>query len=398
MQGGRKELFGLFKRNLLLALGAKGRKAQRKMRAQALLIALFWAKPALPLPARSVQMVPPTRINRPEIGRGGGETGYRQIEKSELGKVVEQWSRQMGVVSGSRSIEAFEMLRLLDECSKAMPGSKPQRRELIAFAEIEDGSILTVALGYCTKVKCPWELDVLAILSLPRLDEVRLDNMANFLIDLCRENAIWPDFSRLDKYSSLFHDKAWVQRSFEQKRIFSGVVVTDDSLCPEMLGASITPSLLETVKATYKKENAAPSVVLDEHDMDALPSFWFRQSLRDPVVGILPLYFRQKRRAGEAVVDEFEVRFDPPVTGVSSGMPTVGCHLIIDCDNDQQVRETLGTDTQCRTNLLLVAKYIASKIKTPAPGSADLDGAGTAVAQSIPGASLEQTAHGRDEM
>lgn len=308
----------------------------------------------------------------------------------------------MGVVSGSRSIEAFEMLRLLDECTCAMPGSKPQRREMIAFGEFEDGTIQTIALGYCTKVKCPWELDVLAILSLPRLDETRLDNMARFLQELCKENAIWPDFSRLDKYSSLFHDKAWVQRSFTQKKIFSGAVVTDDSPSPKQ-SSTVSPSLRETVKAMYKKENAAPSVVLDEHDVDALPSFWFRQSLSDPVVGSLPLYFRQKRRAGVAVVDEFEVRFDPPVTGVSSGTPTVGCHLIIDCDNEQQVQETLGTDTQCRANLHLVARCIAAKIKIPGTalndaGAAVATAVGTGNAQIIPGASLEQQQNGRDEM
>jgi hypothetical protein len=84
---------------------------------------------------------------------------------------------------------------------------------------------------------------------------------------------------------------------------------------------------------------------------------------------------------------------------VSSGTPTVGCHLIIDCDNEQQVQETLGTDTQCRANLLLVARCIAAKIKIPAPeaalndaGAAVATAMGTGNAQIIPGASLEQQA------
>ena len=42
-----------------------------------------------------------------------------------------------------------------------------------------------------------------------------------------------------------------------------------------------------------------------------------------------PLYFRQKR----ASPDEVEVRFEPPVTGVSSGSGTVGAAVIVEVGN-----------------------------------------------------------------
>ena len=37
--------------------------------------------------------------------------------------------------------------------------------------------------------------------------------------------------------------------------------------------------------------------------------------------------------------DEFEIRFEPPVTGVSSGRATVGAHVIIDTDNTDHFRK-----------------------------------------------------------
>ena len=48
------------------------------------------------------------------------------------------------------------------------------------------------------------------------------------------------------------------------------------------------------------------------------------------------LYWRQKARDS---CDEFEVRFEHPITGVSSGRATVGAHVIIDTDDDESFRK-----------------------------------------------------------
>jgi hypothetical protein len=48
------------------------------------------------------------------------------------------------------------------------------------------------------------------------------------------------------------------------------------------------------------------------------------------------LYWRQKARDS---CDEFEVRFEPPVTGVSSGRATVGAHIIINTEDDDSFRK-----------------------------------------------------------
>lgn len=328
-----------------------------------LLINLF-IKSTYSFPSRaSSQVVPPSRIIATGRGEGGGFTGYRQLEKNECITLSKQWQRQLGVVSGDNQIEVFEMVRLLGDCAGAMPGSKPQRRELMAFGEFEEGTIKTVAIGYCTKIKCPWELAVLTIVAVPRMED-RPDKMAAFLKELCRENAIWPDFGYLDRWI-YFQAKNWVQQSFVQQRIFAGVSQPSDF---ESRNSTTASRVRDAITQWYKNCNKAPSIVLDEHDVEALPSFWYQQAL-PPVLGFANLdyrqtvYFRQKRRAGSEVVDEYEVRFEPPVTGVSSGMATVGCHVVVDVDSEDQMRTVLS-DSKCAA-LQVVSQLLGKKIKRP---------------------------------
>lgn len=47
-----------------------------------------------------------------------------------------------------------------------------------------------------------------------------------------------------------------------------------------------------------------------------------------------PLYFRQRRSSS----DEFEVRFEPPVTGVSSGSGTVGACVVVEVGSGEHER------------------------------------------------------------
>jgi len=321
------------------------------MRVYFLLLLLLWSRVVRALGGRALQRVPPSRVeNRPSDG--GGFTGYRQIFQSECLTLATQWQRKLGVVSGSMNIEQFEQLRLLDDCAAAMPGAKPQRRELMAFAEFEDGSVKAVSLGYCTKVKCPWEMTVLAIVGEPSERTDRSDAMVTFIRELCKDNAIWPDFTLLDKWS-LFRDKKWVKQSH-----FSGVAQppSQDAL------ASSSRALHEAVTALYKLSNPAPSMVLDDGQGPnvRLPPFWFRISLENRIAP-LDFYFRQRREDDEEV--RFDVRFDPPVTGVSSGMPTVGCAIIIDVGNYEQVSQYL--DQSNADKLRMTAAELSRKVKLP---------------------------------
>lgn len=146
---------------LLLALGAGG----------------------LPLGRAGISPSPPTRtpVDRSPPGEGSF-SGYRQLDSSESGRVAVEWRRRMGVISGNTNIELYELICLLEEFSLALPGAKPHRRELMALAEFEDGLVKTVALAYCVKVKCPWELTVSGILSSPLSDEP-----AGRMVDFIRE-------------------------------------------------------------------------------------------------------------------------------------------------------------------------------------------------------------------
>jgi hypothetical protein len=65
-----------------------------------------------------------------------------------------------------------------------------------------------------------------------------------------------------------------------------------------------------------------------------LGPFWFRAKLKGSNLSdaLIPhLYWRQK---SSYLCNEFEVRFEPPVTGVSSGWATVGAHVIVDTDDE----------------------------------------------------------------
>lgn len=333
-------------------------------------------------PARKASLTAPPIRNDYTLERGGGGfTGYRQVFKDECKDVTTQWQRQMGVVSGVSSIENFEMLRLIEDCAAAMPGAKPQRREIVAWGEFEEGTIRTISVGYLSKVKCPWELQMLAIVTCPRNQKVvedRSNAMVEWLSEVCKENAIWPDYTLMDKWL-VFRDKKWVRLSLEQTQLYSGKTVppSAESLIAE------SPTLHEAIKALYKDANPSPSLVLDGGGLakanNRVPPFWCRHSLQNPLAPQM-LYFRQRRgrteteegmhapQAQEADSDEgelvFDVRFDPPVTGVSTGMPTVGCFVVIDADSPTSASQYLHSEKDL-ADLRDIASRLELRVRVP---------------------------------
>jgi len=236
-------------------------------------------------------------------GGGGGENGYRLLSGLEVGSLVEQWQRRIGAINSNDKIELYEMLRVIEDVGKAMPGSKPHRRELLAVGEFQDGEISCIAVGYLIKIKCPWNLQVLSIAQL-KMDH-GTEDMVEFLNELGIEHACIIDYAFLDRWS-LFDSKKWIANRHASKEV---------------------ASVADRISASYKQVNKAPLVVL-ENSKKSLGLFWFRTKLPSQVPNANAYAFwRQKR-----TLDEFELRFDPPITGVSSGYATVGCHIIVDTD------------------------------------------------------------------
>lgn len=92
---------------------------------------------------------------------------------------------------------------------------------------------------------------------------------------------------------------------------------------------------MKIIALTYHEHNRAPSIIIDnEESVQFLGPYWFQTKIRNvhlPEDEMPTLYWRQKACDS---CDEFEVRFEPPVTGVSSGRATVGAHIIIDTEDD----------------------------------------------------------------
>ena len=327
-------------------------------------------------PARRASLTAPPIRNDYTLERGGGGfTGYRQVFKEECKDVTTQWQRQLGVVSGVSSIENFEMLRLIEDCAAAMPGAKPQRREIVAWGEFEDGTIRTLSVGYLSKVKCPWEMQMLAIVTCPKKQKVedRSNAMVEWLSEVCKENAIWPDYTLMDKWTT-FREKTWVRLSLEQTSLYSGKTVPPSA--ESLMAAS--PALHEAVKALYKDANPSPSLVLDGGGLakanNRIPPFWCRHSLQNPLAPQM-LYFRQRRgrsaqaqQEADSDSDEgeliFDVRFDPPVTGVSTGVPTVGCCIVIDADSATSASQYLHSERDL-DELRDIASRLELRVRVP---------------------------------
>jgi len=254
----------------------------------------------------NIQRLPPNIIKNEGDNRGG-ENGYRQLTPLECKALCKSWCRKIGLLNDAHKMELYEMLNVIEDCSRVMPGSKPQRRELLAIGELQDGQIHCISMGYLVKVKCPWELQVLALAQLHMDHSTEL--MVQYLRDLCLEHACDPDYSYLNRWS-MFENKPWIKSS----------TATDQR-----------PSKLDQIALLYQRYNAAPSIVLDDHSIPKISTYWFKTSIQHDKVPSMKtsLFWRQKRSSW----DEFEVRFTPPVAGVSSGYGTVGCHVIIDTDD-----------------------------------------------------------------
>ena len=307
-----------------------------------LLISLFEDAAGLRRGGRGQVNIKPPDINQ-RSGGGGGENGYRLLTSDECKSVSTSWRKRIGVLDSNGKIELFEMLNIIERGSEVMPGKEPQRKELLAFGEFQDGNVVCVCMGYLYKCKCPWDLSVRTMAHMDG-DLVMEENMVAFIKEVCIEHACVPDYSFLERWE-LFAGRKWIRS-------------------PRKLAEQKAAELEKSISTYYTKFNKAPSIVLDHHELEYLGPYWYKLRVpndRLPVNNRPNLYFRQKSLD---IRDEFEVRFYPPVTGVSSGRGTVGAAIIIDTDDDESFQKFKCSDSTIN-DAKLVASEITRRIKHP---------------------------------
>eukprot|EP01036_Dinobryon_divergens_P029788 gene29788-38933_t len=286
------------------------------------------------------------------------ENGIRPITKKECSSTISKWFKKLGLVSGSSNIEYLSALIEADRFSQLMPGIKPRRIEMIAFGEFVDGRIECLASACWHKNLCPTEIEVLNIIQSPNPMVKNLDtSMTNFISELCRENAIFPNFTSLEKMSHLkklnFHDSlrkfGWDYNSIELSS-------------PSVGNLLYIPDFdTESVCRLYTSVNKSPVLCLDGLTKDVdLGHFWYETTVThlSRTELMVSLYFRHKK------YNEYEISFARPTTGTDFGSGTVGGALVLPADS----AGIEGKVPVRREMVLRVVEAIKSKINHPTLG------------------------------
>ena len=238
--------------------------------------------------------------------RGGGEYGIRQLTASESKATVEKWQKSLGVISGNQEIELYELFGMLGKILNVMPGKMPQRHEYMLFGEFSDGVIECISAAYCSKVTCPWEMDVILIAQSPAFTDEKVGNMVDFIRTACLENACLPNFSPLGRFSSTLKIDRFMKGKF-----------IDES---EELALAIATSYQSANKGSCRM------ICLDSVPEVYTFPYWYSISLPRPDSGSsIPLYFRQTMNS----MSDVQLTFHSPLSGTGTGRGTVGGALIL---------------------------------------------------------------------
>ena len=263
-------------------------------------------------------------------GKGGGrEYGIRLVSKKECQETVIKWHKTLCVASTGKDMESLEMLLDIENLSQLMPGTRPKRREIIAFGDFVDGSIEVLGIILWKKVLFPDEMEVLAIMNAPRSTESdKHFDMLQYICDMCKDNAIIPHFSRLEKYE-LFRLPKY------RKFLDYSALGKDGSHCPPESDAN-QDCIIEYINC-----NRASTVFLDDPYLDVdLGPYWYTTTILSANIksdlnspnehsSQLPINFYFRKKIGKRDNYEIEMSFSKPLTGVQSGSGTVGGALII---------------------------------------------------------------------
>jgi hypothetical protein len=262
------------------------------------------------------------------------------------------------------------MLQLLETVSLAMPGKAPQRNEFVAFADFVDGNIECVSALYLTKVACPWEADVLLICQCPKLQVEKTHEMIEFIDELCMDNACLPNYDPLEQHDVLMRQ----YRSYKKSKSKKAKKVEDGGV---IIGSSTPPyNLMNTdFVDKYKDLNKGRCVCLDNFPSQTkLGPYWYRVTVKhgkDPQLR-LPVYLRQRHEC----LNEFQISFEKPETGVESGRGTVGGALVLNRKNAFQI-VPCATDEVFAT----ISSELTARLKHP---PIDADAVATTKQSAVP--------------
>lgn len=311
-----------------------------------LVVYLIYLSCVLSIPERSNTGIrgPPLITKQKPHGGGGSENGIRQISKDECLKYINKWYQTTSVSSGAMAIEKLEMLMELERLTQEMPGKKPSRLEYIAFGLFSDGLLETVTGIAWQKLTLPNEMAIITLCDKNTRAEYTL-NILRFIDNLCKENAIIPDHSRLERYEMF--DSSLISLGRKKSEI------------------DISSTRLEELRNEYKRHNRV-GICLDEVPSDSsiyrkgyleldLGHYWYRYSIKTKDIEI-PFYFRQKKGR----FAEYEVIFSRPEAGAVYGSGTVGGPRIISLDS-----QDIEKNANLRNNILSLADDIRAKIVDP---------------------------------
>ena len=286
-------------------------------------------------------------------GRGGGrEYGIRLISKSECQEAVRRWIAKFGVASGVQNLEKLELLLLLQNFAEIMPGRKPQRNELVALGDFVDGNIECIAAVYWRKILFPSEMEVISIYQPSTTLENKNLEMIKFILEMCRDNAIIPQFESLEKYEI-----------FQQPSYFKYIKTNQSSQQKNNIADHTDNENISYVIMKYSSINKSPSIYLDKTNaMIDLGPYWYKTELKHNKNNniSIPIYFRRKNRRDNY---EYEILFSKPMTGTETGYGTVGGALIISVDD--MTPSSIITNVISVDNMITVANAVKSKITHP---------------------------------
>ena len=298
-------------------------------------------------------MKPPTDIIQGDGKGRGGEYGIRQLSVEESRSTLEQWRKSLGFITGDDKLELFDILLTLEKVVNVMPGKMPQRYEFLVFGEFVDGKVESISACYCGKVTCPWELDILLVAQHPTYTYEMTKSMVEFLLALCKENAILPEFKPIDKYSM----SATIQKILADYSNPSNSILPSSKTSNNMTKVSKLPSMaLEELSVSYQYANKARMFCLDSIPNLSLGPYWYQMMIphtQDKSV-YTTIYFRQQRYS----LSDFEFRFIRPITGTESGSGTVGGALVLSEERALQVVPETSVDYFASLKNEITAKII----------------------------------------
>lgn len=262
-------------------------------------------------PRNNVLMPPPTISGNFD---NSNNDGIRQLDKAQVIQFIDKSRKRLGVASGNKQIEVLEMLLRLEKIESIMPSSSSHensgvttnkmRQEYICYGEYVNGMVESIVGLRLRKAILPMEFDIYVLLTYPNpMVDHRISTLIDFITELCKDNAILPNYKPLYRYE-LLHDTV--------SRI--ALQINDDG--------DTAATIVES--NSYSSGTKRFNYIFDTIPQLSIGTFWYkvRRSLDNSYI-----YIRQRSTNR---LREFEVQYQAPCTGVTSGTGTVSGFLTLE--------------------------------------------------------------------